>query len=51
MEEILELLENNAKLTEEQMAVMLGKSVEEVKEIIKKYEDDNTIAGYTTMKK
>ncbi|KNY26998.1 Lrp/AsnC family transcriptional regulator [Pseudobacteroides cellulosolvens] len=49
MEEILELLENNAKLTEEQMAVMLGKTVDEVKEIIKNYEEDNTIAGYTAM--
>ncbi|HOV24952.1 MAG TPA: Lrp/AsnC family transcriptional regulator [Pseudobacteroides sp.] len=49
MEEILELLENNAKLTEEQIAVMLGKSVDEVKEAIKKYEEDNVIAGYTAM--
>ncbi|HEY9060170.1 MAG TPA: Lrp/AsnC family transcriptional regulator [Pseudobacteroides sp.] len=49
MEEILELLESNGKLTEEQMAVMLGKTVDEVRESIKKYEEDNTIAGYTAM--
>ncbi len=28
---------------------MLGKSVDEVKEAIKKYEEDNVIAGYTAM--
>ncbi|MDP4180338.1 MAG: Lrp/AsnC family transcriptional regulator [Bacillota bacterium] len=49
MEEILELLENNSKLSEEQIAVMLGKTVEEVHETIKKFEDENVILGYNTL--
>ncbi|MDP4091798.1 MAG: Lrp/AsnC family transcriptional regulator [Bacillota bacterium] len=49
MEEILEILEKNNKLTEEQIAVMLGKSVQEVKEAIKKYEDEKVIVGYSTL--
>ena len=39
MEEILEILENNNKLSEEQIAVMLNKSVEEVRQAIKEYEE------------
>ena len=35
MEEILEILENNNKLSEEQIAVMLNKSVEEVRQAYK----------------
>ncbi|AUS97578.1 AsnC family transcriptional regulator [Clostridium thermosuccinogenes] len=49
MEEILELLEKNNKLTEEQIAVMLNKSVEEVHEAIRKMEEDNVILGYNTL--
>lgn len=49
MDEILEILEKNSKYTPEQIAVMTGKSVEEVKEAIKKYEDDNIIVGYTAL--
>jgi DNA-binding Lrp family transcriptional regulator len=49
MEEILEILEKNNKLTEEQIAVMLNKSVEEVRAAIKKLERDNVILGYTTL--
>jgi DNA-binding Lrp family transcriptional regulator len=49
MEEILEILENNSRLTEEQIAVMLNKSVEEVKALIKKLEEDNIILGYKTL--
>lgn len=49
MEEILEILEKNSKYSEEQIAVMTGKSVEEVAAAIKKYEADNTIVGYTTL--
>ena len=40
MEEILEILEKNNKLSEEQIAVMLNKSVEEVRAAIKKFEED-----------
>jgi DNA-binding Lrp family transcriptional regulator len=49
MEEILEILEKNSKLTDEQIAVMLNKSVEEVRAAIKKYEEDKIILGYTSM--
>ncbi|OPZ94969.1 MAG: Leucine-responsive regulatory protein [Firmicutes bacterium ADurb.Bin419] len=49
MEEILEILEKNSKATDEQIAVMLNKSVEEVRAAIKKYEEDNVILGYTSM--
>ena len=49
MEEILEVLEKNGRCTDEQIAVMLGKTVEEVREAIKDYEEKNIIAGYTTL--
>jgi DNA-binding Lrp family transcriptional regulator len=49
MEEILEILEKNNKLTEEQIAVMLNTSVEEVRAAIKKFEEDNIILGYNTL--
>ncbi|MDT8717587.1 Lrp/AsnC family transcriptional regulator [Clostridium sp. 19966] len=49
MEEILEILEKNSKYSAEEIAVMVSKDVEEVKRIIKKYEEDNVIVGYTTL--
>ncbi|MDP4090430.1 MAG: Lrp/AsnC family transcriptional regulator [Bacillota bacterium] len=49
MEEILEILEKNSKLSEEEIAVMAGKTVGEVKAAIKEYEDSNVIVGYTTL--
>ncbi|EGO87245.1 Lrp/AsnC family transcriptional regulator [Clostridium botulinum C] len=49
MEEILEILEKNSKYNEEEIAAMTGKSVEEVKKAIKKYEEDNIIVGYPTL--
>ncbi|EMS69756.1 Lrp/AsnC family transcriptional regulator [Ruminiclostridium cellobioparum] len=49
MEEILEILEKNSKVTAAEIAVMLGKSVEEVTEAIKKYEAENVIVGYSTL--
>lgn len=49
MEEILEILEKNNRLTEEQIAVMINKSVEEVRTAIKKLEDENVIVGYNTL--
>lgn len=48
-EEILEILENNSKYTVEQIAVMVNRSVEEVKDIISKLENENVIAGYKTI--
>lgn len=49
MDEILEILEKNCRYTEEQIAVMTGKSLQEVKEEIKKYEETNVIVGYTAL--
>ena len=49
MEEILEILEKNSRYTDEQIAVMVGKSVEEVRDIIRDYEEKSIIAGYTTL--
>jgi len=37
----LEILESNSKISPEEIAVMVNKSVEEVREAIKKYEEDN----------
>jgi DNA-binding Lrp family transcriptional regulator len=49
MEEILEILEKNSKATAEEIAVMLGKPVEDVRAAISKYEQDNVIVGYSTL--
>ena len=49
MEEILEILEGNSRYTDEQIAVMAGKTVEEVREAIRDYEEKSIIAGYTTL--
>ncbi len=49
MEEILEILEKNSRYTDEQIAVMAGKTVEEVREAIRDYEEKSIIAGYTTL--
>ena len=40
MEEVLELLRQNARLSVEDISAMTKKSVDEVKAIIKKLEDD-----------
>ncbi|MBN2851660.1 MAG: Lrp/AsnC family transcriptional regulator [Clostridia bacterium] len=49
MIEILEILENNAKASVEEIAKLTGKSVKEVKEIISDYENDKTIVGYSSV--
>lgn len=49
MEEILEILEKNGRASVEEIALMLDKSVDEVKAMIKKLEDDNVIVGYNTL--
>ena len=49
MEEILEILEQNSRYTDEQIAVMAGKTVEEVREAIRDYEEKSISAGYTTL--
>ena len=49
MDEILQLLQNNARLTAEDISAMTKKSVEEVKDIIKKLEDEGVILKYAAI--
>lgn len=49
MNEILEILEKNSRASVEEIALMLGKSVDEVRDTIKKLEEDNVIVGYNTL--
>ncbi|HBM81578.1 MAG TPA: AsnC family transcriptional regulator [Clostridiaceae bacterium] len=49
MEEILEVLEKNSKLSAKEIAEMTGKGVEEVQKSIKEYEDKKIILGYMTL--
>ncbi len=46
MNEILHLIENDAHLTTEQIAVMLGKETGDVRELIERCEKDGVILGY-----
>ncbi len=47
MDNILQLLEENGRLTAEQLAVMCGRELDEVKAVIKHYEETGVILGYT----
>ena len=49
MDKILKALEDNAKLTPEQLAVMFNKEQGDIKELIKKYEAEGVILGYKAM--
>ncbi len=49
MEELLNVLEKNSRLNEEQLAVMLDKSTDEIKSQIRELENSNTILGYRTL--
>ncbi|MBD7914831.1 Lrp/AsnC family transcriptional regulator [Clostridium sp. Sa3CUN1] len=49
MDDILEVLEKNSRYKDEEIATMTGKTVEEVREAIRDYEEKNIIAGYTTL--
>lgn len=49
MDEILEVLEKNSRYSDAEIALMTGKTVEEVREAITDYEEKNIIAGYTTL--
>ena len=42
---LLQIIENDASLTPEQLAVMLDKEVGDIKTLIKKYENDGVILG------
>ena len=46
---VLELIENDARLTPKQIAVMIDKDEAEVTGIIKSCEEDGTIRGYKTL--
>ena len=46
MDKLLMLRDQNARLSNEQLAVMLGTTPEEVKAAIEKYEKDGVIRGY-----
>ena len=49
MEEVLEILEKNSRYSNEEIALMTGKSVKEVEDIINYYEEKNVIAGYSAL--
>ena len=49
MKSMLELLENDSTLTPEQLAVMIGGDVEEIRSLIRSYEKDGVIVGYKTL--
>lgn len=49
MKSLLELLENDAQLTAEQLATMIGGDAEEIKAMIRSYEKDGVIVGYKTL--
>lgn len=49
MDKILQMLEDDATLTAEQLAVMLSKEVGDIKNAIDKYERDGVILGYKTI--
>ena len=49
MDSLLELLKQNARLTNQELAVMLGKSESDVAVAIKEYEDKGIIKGYSAI--
>jgi DNA-binding Lrp family transcriptional regulator len=49
MDEILEILSKDARLTPEEIAKMTGQPVAAVRKKIKQYEKDGTILGYKTV--
>lgn len=49
MDQVLKLLEKNAKITTEQLSALLGKTEEEIAAAIKEYEENNIIIGYNAL--
>ena len=49
MDEILEVLTNDARVSVEEIAKLTGKSADTVRKAIKKYEKDGTIVKYKTV--
>ena len=49
MDNILKILEDNANLSTEQLAIMCNKEKGDIQKLIQKYEKDGVILGYKTM--
>ena len=49
MNEILTLLENNSRLSAEDIGRMLDKETGDIKNMIEKYEENGVILGYKTI--
>ena len=49
MDEILEILENDARLSIEEIAKLTGKKITDVKKVISKYEKEGVIVKYKTV--
>ena len=49
MDEILEILSNDARVSPEEISKLTGKSVDSIKKAIKKYEKDGGIVKYKTV--
>ncbi len=49
MDQILKALEDNATLTPEQLSMMMGKEVGDIRDLIKDYEAQGVIVGYKTL--
>ncbi|HOW35435.1 MAG TPA: Lrp/AsnC family transcriptional regulator [Candidatus Omnitrophota bacterium] len=49
MDEILEILTNDARITPEEIAKLTGKSVDAIKKAIKQYEKEGVIVKYKTL--
>ncbi len=49
MQELLELLEKNSRLTTAELAVMLGKTEDEIRQAVGQYEKEKIILSYNTM--
>ena len=49
MDEILEILSNDARVSPEEISKLTGKSVDSIKKAIKKYEKDGAIVKYKTV--
>jgi len=48
-EKILRIIEKNSKITPEELAIMLGSSVEEIRTALVEMETDKVICGYPTL--
>lgn len=49
MDQLLKTVEDNARLTDKELALMLDKDVGDIRAMIRKYEEDGVILGYKTI--